>query len=139
MAHFLGTQTKVYISADGTTYVAIGDITSASLDPSVNTVDVTDNDSSAKEYLAGDSDATFVFTFNYEGSQADSGQEDLIDAFLGKTVMYFRLRPREVTGESQFIFQGIVTGLPIESSHEEVVTMNATVQVTGPITESAQA
>jgi|LakMenEpi03Aug12_release.lakeMendotaPanAssembly.Ray.scaffolds.fasta_scaffold389589_3 predicted secreted protein len=138
MAHILGTASKVAISSDGSTYVTIGDITTASLSMTVNSVDITDNDSSAKEFMAGDATATFTFTFNYEGSQADGGQEDLIDAFIAKTTMYFRLRPRELTGESQYVFQGIVTELPIESSHEEVITMTATVQVTGAITESAQ-
>ena len=130
MPKALGSAGSWAVSADGVTYTTVGKVKSASLPPSIGTVDATDNDSAGqKEKLVGDIEWSGSVTCNYDS--ADAGQTLVINAASGKTLLYHRYRPKgSGTGELQWIGPGYLTSCTIDSAHESVIELSFDVDFT---------
>lgn len=138
MSKALGSGLTLEVSTNaGSTYTAVGNIKSVDFPLSVNAVDSTDNDDSGnKTYLAGDFDGSASVTFNYD--PADAGQVILLTNFLSKTTLTWRYRPTVGSTLPQFVFNGLLTEHPVPASHESVIEVAASIQITAGVTKSAQ-
>lgn len=139
MAKSLGSPAVLRVSLDGeTAWVAVGKVKSISLPPSINMIDVTDNDSGGnKEKLPGDSDFKLSVTANYDS--VDAGQVLLIDTVADKAALFYSYRPRgSATGEIDYTGQGYLTKVQIDAKHEAVMELAFDVEFTGGVTKSVQ-
>jgi hypothetical protein len=138
MADLPTRDSKVAVSAAGTTYTSVGgvkDIGDWSIQPGKG--EVTDKDSGGfKEYLGGDVDMSFSINGNY--NEDDAGQGILITAALARTLLYFRFRPSEATGKYEFIARGIV-GFKVGSpGNDGACPFSCDVQLSGTPTHQLQ-
>ena len=140
MAKEIGSNATVEVddNASFTSATAIGCITSVDFPRTLNPVDSTDNDSGGvKEYLPGDSDATFSIVARYD--PANAGQAELFTAFAAASQnVYLRYRPTVGAGKKEFEFNALVTGCSVPTAHEETIDVTFDFQVTGTITEGTQ-
>ena len=112
---------------------ALEEVVSVAFSYNVNAVDATSNDDSGnKVYLAGDLDATCTVTCNYD--PGGSEQDTIRTNSLAKTTTAFTYLP-DGAGET-YTFNGIITSVSVDGSHEEVVQMVVEIQITGGVTES---
>lgn len=133
---FLGTQVSAYI---GNKKV----FNARSMDFSLDTdmIDVSDNESSFKAFLAGDHSAKF----NIEGNLAQQASvtstyvsfEDLLDYQINRTLISFHLITG-TTGDLKFIANGYISNTQMTAPHGDVVTFTAAIQLTGTIQIASQ-
>ncbi len=138
MAKKLGTDATVEV--DDTTpdgYTEVQQIKSVDQSLTVNDVDATDNDDNGvTTSLAGDGSGTFSFTFNYDDSNS-GGQDEVMLAAYAKTTKLWRYRPvGNVSGASEYTFNGYITEMTHSAAHEEIVEVSITVMVTGGVTQA---
>jgi len=137
MADLTATDSKLAISAAGSTYTDIAGIKELSINGSVDKYDKTDHDSgSSKESGPGRSEHTISCSGNYD--EADAGQGLLRTAYFGKTVYYFRARPATATGAYGAVAQGFVTSYKVTMGNDGYVQFSADIQLTGSLTWAAQ-
>lgn len=139
MAVFIGSDSTVEVSSNGSSYSTVSEVLSFEINRQVNMVDVTTNTSAGvKEFLPGDSVATLSCT--YLADRADTGQ-DLIRTSLGsKALIYFRYRQEgSGAGKDEVICSGYITEVSYGSTHEERVEQTVSLQINGAVTEQTQA
>jgi hypothetical protein len=139
MAHLVGFGGKLAVSAAGSSYTDVGDVTECSVSTSHGKVDVSDWDSSGwKENLVGFAELTISFTHNYD--EADAGQDIIRTAVQGRTQLYFRYRPGgDGSGTAdEIIAQCLIDSYEDSSPNEGAVTSSGTASSTGTPTFQQQ-
>jgi predicted secreted protein len=130
--------TKIRVSADGSppSFSDIPEVrTIGGPDGSAPTIDVTDLDSTAREYILGLKDEGQIqLGFMYR--PANSVHQTLRNAFSNRTLMQFQI---DFTDDAtRWEFDGYVTGFPISAAVDTVVEGTITIKITGAIAELAQ-
>lgn len=130
--------TKVRVSADGSppSFSDIPELrTIGGPDGSAPTIDVTDLDSTAREYILGLKDEGQIqLGFMYRPSNAVHAQ--LRDAWSDRTQLRFQIDFSDDT--TRWEFDGFVTGMPITAGVDTVVEGTCTIKITGAIEELAR-
>lgn len=101
-------------------------------------IDVTDLDSTGKEYLAGIPDfGTIQFTgwFNELDAQQDDLWADFLDAASSHIRNYRVVLPNAEA--TTFDFNGFIQALEVNTQTEEAVELNGTIRVSGGITKTS--
>lgn len=129
--------TKFYVAADGSppSFSAIPEIrTIGGPDGSAPTIDVTDLDSTAREYLLGLKDeGAFSLSIMYRPDNAVHAQ--LRAAWAARSLMQFRVDFAD-TGTTRWEFDGYVTGFSQNAAVDTVVEATVGIKITGAIVES---
>jgi predicted secreted protein len=129
--------TRFAVSADGSppSFSNIPEIkTIGGPDGSAPTIDVTDLDSTAREYVLGLKDeGTFSLGINYIPANAVHAQ--LRSAWANRTLMQFRVTFTD-SGSTVWEFDGYVTGFAQNMSVDTVVEATVTIKITGAIYET---
>jgi predicted secreted protein len=129
--------TRFAVSADGSppSFSNIPEIkTIGGPDGSAPTIDVTDLDSIAREYVLGLKDeGTFSLGINYIPANAVHAQ--LRSAWANRTLMQFRVTFTD-SGSTVWEFDGYVTGFAQNMSVDTVVEATVTIKITGAIYET---
>lgn len=138
MAKQIGRNAVVAVSTDDATYYDVGNVTTVSFDGATDKADSTDADSAgAKEELQTNEQYSLDITARY--NIADTAQGMLVDADANKTVLYYRIRPKEVAGEREWKFQGNLNSLSVSAPYDGVQEITVGVTSTGAITRATQA
>jgi hypothetical protein len=130
--------TKLRVSADGSppSFSDIPELrTIGGPDGSAPTIDVTDLDSTAREYILGLKDeGQLQCGFMYRPS--NTVHRTLRNAFSNRTLMQFQLDFAD--DATRWEFDGYVTGFPVSFGVDTVVEGTLTIKITGAIAELAQ-
>ena len=138
MAIIVGRNSRIATSTDGATYHDIGKLTSGSLGFAIDIADATTNDSAGfKEGEYADAQASLDATFKFDSSNTSQGQI-LTEAFTNKTKIYFRVRPKVLAGEKQWVFLATIGDLTLDMSTGEVEEMSLSATSSGAVTISNQ-
>lgn len=138
MAKQLGRNAVIAVSSNGVTYTDVGNVLSISFDVATDKAESTDADSGgAKEELQTDEQASLDITARY--NVADAGQLLLFAEEAAKAVLYYRVRPKEATGEREWVFQGNLNSLSVSAPYADVEELSVSVTSTGAITRATQA
>lgn len=127
--------TKFRVAADGSppSFSDIPEIrTIGGPDGSAPTIDVTDLDSTAREYILGLKDeGAFSLGFMYRPANAVHAQ--LRAAWSARTKLRFQV---DFTDNTRWEFSGFVTGMPTSLGVDTVVEGTVNIKITGAIVES---
>lgn len=129
--------TKFYVSADGSppSFSAIPEIrTIGGPDGSAPTIDVTDLDSTAREYILGLKDEG-AFSLGIMYRPDNSVHAQLRAAWTNRTLMQFRVDFPD-TGTTRWEFDGYVTGFSQNAAVDTVIEATVGIKITGAIVES---
>jgi predicted secreted protein len=130
-----GTVFKIGNGGGPETFTAIPEIVSFSgPGETAGTIDVTDLDSTAKEYIAGLKDTgTLSFDINYIPDNTVHAQ---IRTDMGAgTLRNFQIIFTD-TGATQWDFAAVITGFSVSGATDDKVTASVSLQISGDITES---
>lgn len=129
--------TKFAVSADGSppSFSNIPEIkTIGGPDGSAPTIDVTDLDSTAREYVLGLKDeGSFSLTINY--IPANTVHAQLRTAWANRTLMQFRVTFAD-SGTTVWEFDGYVTGFSQNAGVDTVLEATVGIKITGAIYET---
>jgi predicted secreted protein len=138
-----GTTLGIDTSTSGTpTYSVLGEITS--IEPSgqqMGTVEVTNMDSAAKEYLSTIIDSG-EFKVTYNRVSSDAGQTAVKTAFASGDLKSFQVTLPKASGQTvsgdTFTFDAIVTDYNLSSmAVDKALQVSVTLKISGLITEVA--
>ncbi len=140
MSVIAGRVSRVEID-NGGGFVLIGCLTDASLEVSVDEIDVSCKDSGGpgdgqRDFIPGFSDASLTFTVIWD--DADAGQEDLKAAILAKTTVGWKFLAESLVGADEFEATGFGTALTIDSPRDAEVSAPITVRLKADLTRTAQ-
>lgn len=140
MAKQVSRDGTIEVSSNGSSYTAIGNVTSITYDHSVDTHDATDYDSGEfDETQKGHERMTLQVNFNT--NESDAGQGMLPAARAATSSPYwFRFRPTVGSGvNDEFIFRGRVTSYkPADGTLRDILKGSFSVSSTGSVTEQTQ-
>lgn len=124
--------------AGGSSYVAVGKVTSAGLSLEADAIDVSNHDSSGnREFIIGFTQGSVSLEINWDDS--DGSQEDLIDAWVNKSTVSIRFRLQTNSGDHEFTCATVlVTSLDLDGPNEDQATMSVELQLSGTITRATQ-
>jgi hypothetical protein len=146
-AVYVGRQSTIEIDAASSettpaivSAVTIGGIFTGSFVRTANTVDSTNNDSGGyTQKEIGNSSATLSFSCRFDPSDAAQLEAEAAANGATKVKKTFRVRPIVGSGESQWLFNGIITSCTINPGvNEEAVNMEISVESSGAVTYSTQ-
>lgn len=138
MAKKSGLNGKMYIAADGSTYVEVGNLTNVNIDEQTDMQDASDNSSGYRDFLAGLGAWTATADAFY--NSADAGQDDVKDALSGKTRVDFKFVAEAGTGEKQWTGEGFISARSINLVNlDGPIASNLTITGCGALVEGVQA
>lgn len=136
---FAGRLAEIAYSAAGSVYTDVEKVNSPRFSGSNDTAEVSSNDSGGhKEFIYTWQSGTV--SFEMVADEAAVGQEAVWAAFLAKTTLYWRMRPRgNAVGTSlEIIFQGLITSIEVNADKGDKTSYTVTVQKTGAPTRQTQ-
>lgn len=124
-------------STDDITYFPIEKVENIRLTGSSKTADTSSNDDNGSETHIITWD-TGQLTFDLIADENATGQEALWTSFLGKTQLFYRVRPRgDSSGDKELTLQGTLSmDEPLNKS--DAAKYSCTVQKTGALTRANQ-
>lgn len=135
MAKYHGKDGTVEISANGSSWTVIGNITQASYDPAPDVAESKTMSSDFAERAKGHKSYSASFSFDHDAS--DAGQVILATALQSDTSYYYRFRPISGSGEQCF-GQWIDTGASRAMSATDYGKGSVSLSSNGTITISTQ-
>ena len=116
------------VTAGGT---AVGELTSFTIETTVDVVEDTQLSDSTKSFLAGRTSFSGTLEMNYD--ETDAQQETLT---AGSSISFVLLPEGNTSGDQSFTGTGIVTGMSINNAMDAIVSRSVTFQGTGALTKS---
>jgi len=137
MSKTIGRSATVEISDNGSSWTAIGEVSSAEPSFSTDMADETTNDSAGyKEEQPADSQMSLSVSGKYDST--DPGQAALMVAAFTKAKKYYRFRPKVGAPEIEWIFQGYCPDFSVPTETGSVEDFNCTINSSGAVDKQAQ-
>lgn len=138
MARIQGRLGRVAVSDDGgASYVDVGCIQDATLNGSLDEIEVTCHESgTVREYLQGRRDATLDLTIWWD--EDDPGQDKISAAYFGDSTLKVRFRMEEAAGKDEIIADAFVTSYTENSPNDDAASLDVSMRITGAFSPSAQ-
>jgi hypothetical protein len=135
MADFIARTGKLAVS-DGS-FSDVGGIVSISLKIAHDDIEKTDfDDAGFKAHEYGESQYSVSGEVNLD--EADAGQAKIHTAFINKTTLSIRYRPREASGARQYTFTGLVTSFDVSNERNAMGKASFEMISSGAITANTQ-
>lgn len=136
MARGHGKDGTVEISANGSSWTAIGNMTEWNIEP---TNDVAESKvAGAENVYRRRGHSSWSGSFSYDVDPADAGQDILKTAFASDTNYYFRFRQYVGAGNEQWYGQFVISANPVRSSATDFGKGSVSVSSDGAITNDDQ-
>jgi len=141
MAKRTGKVGSLYVSEPGATpsWQKVGRVVDATFNFSISEIDVSDQDSTANEYLRGRGDFTIDGTLRYDPQ--DAGQQLLEESAFEdgeEANIMVRWRSKEGAGEKEYVAEGFVTAWSITRPDEAPQDVSFTIRLTQKPTRQDQ-
>ena len=132
MANIAGRFQTISIDA-----VAVGDVTDGAMSGENAEIDTTTHDDAgSRTFIYGRFSGSMDLTMLWNNT--DAGQEDVLDAFFGKTTNAYVFLLETLSGADRYTAQGLVTAVNPTASNDDATEWTATIRITGDLVRDNQ-